>query len=164
MKTGLFSAVFFSLFLATILSGKEATWTGNYTDKKYLNGQAVFQLALKDTGGSASPNSPSINNAITLTQYHVQYVRSDGHNVQGVDVPFAFDGALTTTVAGTSTVGFTLVRVQAKEEAPLKALAFAGGEDTITAIAQVTFYGHDQSGHDVSSIGNIEVTFSDFGG
>src|SRR5438874_8003541 len=81
------------------------------------SGQAVFQLALKDTGGSASPNSPSINNAITLTQYHVQYVRSDGHNVQGVDVPFAFDGALTTTVAGTSTVGFTLVRVQAKEEA-----------------------------------------------
>jgi hypothetical protein len=127
-------------------------------------GQAIFQLALKDPGPSTSPSTTTINNAITLTQYHVQYVRSDGHNVQGVDVPFAFDGGLNTTVSGTATVGFTLVRVQAKEEAPLQALAGGGGANTITAIAQVTFFGHDQVGHEVSVTGNIEVTFSDFAG
>jgi hypothetical protein len=127
-------------------------------------GQAVFQLALKDPGSANSPNSPSPNNSITLTQYHVQYVRSDGRNTPGVDVPFAFDGGLTATVSGTATIGFTLVRVQAKEEAPLKALAFGGGGETITTVAQVTFYGHDQTGREVSVSGNIEVTFSDFAG
>ena len=52
MKIGLFSTVFFGLFLATILSTKEATWTGNYTDKKFLNGQAVFQLNILQEGAT----------------------------------------------------------------------------------------------------------------
>ena len=47
-----------------------------------------------------------------MTQYHVQYVRSDGHNIEGVDVPYAFDGGLGGTVSGDTTVGFTLVRNQ----------------------------------------------------
>ncbi len=62
-------------------------------------GQAAFKLALKDPGSSTSPNAPTSNNFITLTQYHVEYVRSDGHNVPGVDVPYAFDGAATATVS-----------------------------------------------------------------
>jgi len=103
-------------------------------------------------------------NSITITQYHVEYIRSDGRNVQGVDVPFAFDGAVTVTVAGTATVPFTLVRIQAKQEAPLAALAFGGGANTITTIARVTFYGHDQNGREVSVSGNIEVSFSDWAG
>jgi hypothetical protein len=124
-------------------------------------GQAVFQVALKDPGPSGSPNSPSPNNAITITQYHVQYVRADGRNVQGVDVPYAFDGAVTATIAGSASVGFTLVRNQAKLEAPLQALVF--NNIPFTAIAQVTFYGHDQTGREVSVTGNIEITFADFG-
>jgi hypothetical protein len=40
MKQRLFFAVFFVLFFAAFLSAKEANWIGNYTDKKYLNGQA----------------------------------------------------------------------------------------------------------------------------
>ena len=47
-------------------------------------------------------------NAITITQYHVEYVRSDGRNTPGVDVPYAFDSAVGATVTGTATVGFTL--------------------------------------------------------
>ena len=50
MKTRLLSAVFFSLLLATFLSAKEANWTGNYTDKKYLNGQGVVQLNILQEG------------------------------------------------------------------------------------------------------------------
>jgi hypothetical protein len=123
-------------------------------------GQAAFQLALKDPGSSTSPNSPSPNNFITLTQYHVEYVRSDGHNVPGVDVPFAFDGGVTTTITNTGTVSFTLVRNQAKLEAPLKALSLNGL--VITTIAKVTFYGHDQTGREVSVTGNIEVSFANF--
>jgi hypothetical protein len=124
-------------------------------------GQATLQLALKDPGPSNSPNVPSVNNSITLTQYHVQYVRSDGHNIQGVDVPFAFDSGLTVTVSGTSTVAFTLVRHTAKEEAPLETLR--SGSPPLTVVAQVTFYGRDQTGREVSVSGNIEITFSNFG-
>jgi hypothetical protein len=124
-------------------------------------GQADLKLALKD---DPLGSSPSAVNSITITQYHVEYVRSDGRNTQGVDVPFAFDGGVTVTVADLATVPFTLVRSQAKEEAPLKALAFGGGAIAITTIARVTFYGHDQNGRDVSVTGNIEVTFSDWAG
>ena len=124
------------------------------------NGRATLLLTPKDPQGPA----PTPVNSITITQYHVEYVRSDGRNTQGVDVPFAFDGGVTSTISGTGTVGFTLVRVQAKQEAPLKALANDGGANTITTVARVTFYGHDQNGREVSVTGNIEVSFSDWAG
>ncbi|MBW8712968.1 MAG: hypothetical protein JF632_02665 [Acidobacteria bacterium] len=96
-----------------------------------------------------------------MTQYHVRYVRSDGHNIEGVDVPYAFDGGLAATVSADTTVGFTLVRNQAKAEAPLKALTT--NPIVLSTIAMVTFYGHDQTGREVSATGNIDVTFANFG-
>jgi hypothetical protein len=126
------------------------------------NGTATIQVAMKDPQGPA----PTDVNSITITQYHVQFVRSDGRNVQGVDVPYAFDGGVTATIAAgsTGTVGFTLVPVQAKLQAPLKALAQGGGSVVISTTAQVTFYGQDQSGRAVSVTGNIEVDFADWAG
>jgi len=124
------------------------------------NGQAAVSLQMKDVGGPG----PSPVNAITVTQYHVEYIRSDGRNVQGTDVPFAFDGGVTVTVDGASSVPFTLVRAQAKHEAPLKALAGHGGAQHISTIARVTFYGHDQTGRGVTVTGNIEVDFADWAG
>jgi len=123
------------------------------------NGTAGFQLQMKDV-----LNTPSANNAITVTQYHVEYVRSDGHNVPGVDVPYAFDGGANVTITGTGSVNFTLVRVQAKEEAPLRALRLQGGARAISTIARITFYGHDQTGREVSVTGNVEVNFADWAG
>jgi hypothetical protein len=124
------------------------------------NGQAALTLQMKDLGGPG----PSAANSITITQYRVEYVRSDGRNVQGVDVPFAFDSGVTVTVTGSATVPFTLVRASAKHEAPLKALADHGGAQHITTVARVTFYGHDQTGREVSVTGNIEVNFADWAG
>jgi hypothetical protein len=124
-------------------------------------GLATFLLAMKDPQGPG----PTDVNSITITQYHVEYVRSDGRNTPGVDVPFAFDGGLTQTVsAGGTSFSFTLVRIQAKEEAPLKAMKSGGGADVITTTARVTFYGHDQSGRGVSVTGNLEVSFADWAG
>ena len=123
-------------------------------------GQASLDLTMKDPLGGG----PSPANAITITQYHVEYIRSDGRNAQGVDVPFAFDGAVTATVSGSTSVPFTLVRVQAKLEAPLKALRGGGGAFVISTIARVTLYGHDQNGREVSVTGSIEVNFADWAG
>jgi hypothetical protein len=122
-------------------------------------GTASFTLQMKDV-----LNAPTPNNAITLTQYHVEYLRTDGHNVQGVDVPYAFDGGLSVTISGAGSAVFTLVRIQAKEEAPLKALRLGGGAFAISTVARVTFYGHDQTGRDVSVSGNVEVNFDDWAG
>jgi hypothetical protein len=124
-------------------------------------GQVQFALGLKDPGSATLPTSPTQANWITVDRYHVAYIRSDGHNVEGVDVPYAFDGAVTVTVSGPTTVGFVLVRNQAKQEAPLQTLTNNGL--LISTLAQVTFYGHDQTGREVSTMGQIGVTFGNFG-
>jgi hypothetical protein len=122
------------------------------------NGQVLFLLGLKDP---TSLTGPSPANFITVERYHVEYVRTDGHNIQGVDVPYAFDGAVTVTVSDTATATFILVRVQAKEEAPLRALGGAN-QIVISTIAEVTFYGHDQTGRPVSVTGKMSVNFANF--
>jgi hypothetical protein len=124
-------------------------------------GRVVLALAMKDVGPPGSPTSPTTNNFITVTRYRVQFIRADGRNTEGVDVPYAFDGAITGTVSGTTTFGFTLVRLQAKLEAPLAALAVNG--NTISTIAQVTFYGRDQTGRETSVTGQISINFANWG-
>ncbi len=127
-------------------------------------GAVTFRLGLKDPGSSGSPSSPTANNYITVTGYHVAYIRADGRNTPGVDVPYPFDGSITVTVVGgTTDASFVLVRAQAKREAPLAALAYGGGADQISAIAEVTFYGHDQTGVPVSVVGRISIDFADWG-
>jgi len=127
-------------------------------------GQVTFSLGMKDPGSSDSPTKPTSANFITITRYHVEYTRADGRNTPGVDVPFAFDGGMSITVGGSNaTVGFVLVRLQAKEEAPLRALRGGGGAAVISAIAKVTFFGTDQTGRPVSVTGNISVNFADWG-
>jgi hypothetical protein len=140
--------------------------------KKTVNGQSVLvptvfndigrvtvTAAMKDP----SVTSPTAVNAITFTRYRVTYIRADGRNTPGVDVPYGFDSAVTFTVqpGSTATTGFDLVRHVAKEETPLVSLA--ANDDLITTIAQVTFYGTDHAGHDVSVSGNIGITFGNFG-
>lgn len=126
--------------------------------------RVTLSLAMKDPGTAAAPTSPSSANYITITQYHVNFVRGDGRNTPGVDVPYPFDGAVTVTVgAATATVVMTLVRIQAKSEAPLKALVGGAGVFAISTIAEITLYGKDQSGHEVSVTGKISVNFADWG-
>src|SRR5262249_6773437 len=127
-------------------------------------GQATMHLALKDIGQSAAtPSTPSSNNQATLNRYHVAYRRADGRNTAGVDVPYAFDSAVTVTIpiSGTSTFGFELVRNVAKQEAPLVQLV--GTREILTVLADVTFYGSDLVGNAISVTGTIQIDFGNFG-
>lgn len=129
-------------------------------------GRVSFRVGLKDPGPTGAPTTPSSLNAITVTRYRIVYRRSDGRNTQGVDVPYAFDGAFTVTVpaSGTAGAGFDLVRIAAKREPPLANMAGnLGGALFITTIAEITFYGKDQAGNDVSATGTMSVSFADFG-
>ena len=102
--------------------------------------------------------------AITLTRYHVEFRRTDGRNTPGVDVPYGFDGGLGVTIGPGNQVlvPFEIVRHQAKLEPPLKNLAQGGGLGFISTIAEVTFYGRDQNGNEVTVTGRIDVQFGDF--
>lgn len=127
-------------------------------------GRATFHQQLKDPGSVAEPNLPTQANTVTFTRYHVNYVRADGRNVPGVDVPYGFDGAMSTSVVGGNvSIGqLIVVRLQAKQEAPLKAL-IGGGTRVISTIAEITFYGTDAAGRAISVTGYINVDFSDWG-
>jgi hypothetical protein len=125
-------------------------------------GQVIMRLGLKDPGTPSTPSSPTSANWITVTRYRVVFRRSDGRNTPGVDVPHAFDGAVSVTVMDIASATFTLVRGQAKLEPPLIALRDGGGAIAISAIAEVTFYGQDQTGAEVSVTGSISVNFGDW--
>ena len=128
------------------------------------NGQVEFILGMKDPGSIDNPTQPSSQNFITVNRYRVVFVRADGRNTPGVDVPYPFDGGMTVTVGGNGGRGvFNLVRAQSKEEAPLRALRGTGAGGLISTIAQVTFYGFDQSGREVIVTANIGVNFGDWG-
>ncbi|HEX4915557.1 MAG TPA: hypothetical protein VFV51_16480, partial [Vicinamibacterales bacterium] len=95
----------------------------------------------------------------------VNYRRSDGRNTPGVDVPHSFDGATSVTIQSGSTgdVVFDLVRHSSKLEPPLRNLIAGGGLIFINTIAEITFFGRDQNGNEVTATGMVDVIFGDFG-
>jgi len=121
-----------------------------------------MRLRSRDPGSPGIGANPSALNSVTINRYHVRYVRSDGRNTEGVDVPRAFDSALTFTIGPDSqaTAGFQIVRQSAKLEAPLRALATNG--EFISTIAQVTFYGQDLAGNAVTVTGQIGIDFGNY--
>ena len=126
-------------------------------------GRATLRLAPKDIGNPLNPTTPSSNNAVTIRRYRVAYKRADGRNREGVDVPYAFDGAATGTVPPTGKIElpFELVRHVAKMESPLAQLALAN-PTVITTIAEVTFFGQDLVGNEITATGLIQVDFGNF--
>jgi len=112
--------------------------------------------------------NPSVDttliNAVTLTRYHVNFRRTDGRNTPGVDVPYPIDGGLGVTInAGeTQDVAFEIVRHQAKLEPPLRNLVGVGGLGFISTIAEITFFGRDQNGNEVTATALMDVQFGDF--
>jgi hypothetical protein len=122
------------------------------------SGQVTVSLVMKD-----ATIEPTSNNQVTINRYHIEYVRADGRNTRGVDVPYPFDGAVTGTVAGTAATTFTfeMVRHVAKQESPLVQLI--QNPQIISTIANVTFYGRDAVGNEISVTGSLLIEFGNFG-
>ena len=125
-------------------------------------GQVALRIVPKNVLSLAAPTS---NNEVTISRFRVVYRRADGRNTPGVDVPYAFDGAVTGTVQVGSalSLGFELVRHAAKLEAPLANLV-SNDASIVTTIAEVTFYGQDRVGNAISVTGSIQIDFGNFGG
>lgn len=128
-------------------------------------GRVVLRVRLRDLGPAGAPTVPSAMNVVTVTRYRVVFRRSDGRRVEGRDVPYAVDGAVTVTVGESATpIEFTLVRAQAKLEPPLRTLAGAEGTSVLSAFAEVSFYGRDARGRAVTATASLTVHFADWGG
>jgi hypothetical protein len=124
-------------------------------------GSVTMALILKNPGTPLLAASPSEINQVTFGRYRVTYRRADGRNTPGVDVPFPFDSAVTFSVPMPGSASFQIVRHTAKEEAPLAALG--ANNAIISTIAEVSFFGRDQAGNDVTATGSIGIDFGNFG-
>lgn len=139
------------------------------SDGSVRNDNMTVSLRLESKNPTAETSSL---NAVTLTRYRVNFRRSDGRNTPGVDVPFGFDGVLSATIQPGSTldVSFELVRHQMKLEPPLKNLAgfdavgarSISGLGFLSTIAEVTLWGRDQNGNEVTANASIDVHFANF--
>jgi len=121
---------------------------------------ATIGVVAKDPTAVTSPI-----NSVTITRYRITFKRVDGRNTPGVDVPFGWDGGTSVTIpiGGTGSVGFEIVRHSTKQEPPLRNLVNNGGVQFIYTIAEITFFGRDQNGNEVTVSGEVDVAFSDFG-
>lgn len=125
--------------------------------------QATMRLIPKDAGTGAVNLNPTPWNAVTINRYRITFIRADGRNTPGVDVPFPADGAVTVTLtASPSVVPFEIVRHQQKLEQPLRSLANFGGRLFITTIAEIVFFGVDTTGNAVQAKATMNVSFSDY--
>jgi len=141
--------------------------------------QVAVTLAVRPKN-PRNTNVPQIAEAVFVEQYRVRFFRTDGRDVEGVDVPFSFSGGLTIAVdAGTGagqnvTVSIPLIRAQAKQEAPLRNLRTLfnttvgpnGGNLTprVTMTAEITIFGRTVAGETVSDTGRVTVDFVDLVG
>jgi len=104
-------------------------------------------------------------NDIQLTRYVVTFLRADGQNRQGVDVPYQFEEPLSALIrTGVSTtVSFVIVREVAKQEPPLLNLRSAFPGEILNVTAQVDFYGRDLANKAVKATAAIPIFFANYG-
>ena len=122
-------------------------------------------IKIRNTAKNPLLTTTSHYDDVAMERYAIRYYRSDGRNVEGVDVPYAFQAPLAGSLAaGAQTeLALILVRHQAKEEPPLTRLQGSGGADILSVFAEVTMYGRTYSGEVVSAVATISITFADFG-
>lgn len=114
--------------------------------------------------GSGVSGGPTFLNDVVVSRYRVDYIRPNGRNTPGVDVPFGIDGTMNVTVpANNSATGsIIVVRHEAKREPPLSELDNGPAENVLTANAQIQCYGTDLAGRVVSAIGWLEIHFANY--
>jgi hypothetical protein len=55
-------------------------------------GEVALRISLKDIGVGTLATSPTTNNEVTITRYHVTYRQADGRNARQRRCPCGFDG------------------------------------------------------------------------
>jgi hypothetical protein len=161
-----------SMLLVDNVLGKDASGnSGNFLQSDVLlsNGSIIADTATATLRAVTLDPDPLMGtspyNDIVLTRYLVSYTRTDGRNTPGVDVPYPFEGSLSTVVKinSTATISFIVVRDVAKTEPPLVRLAdIHDSVQELTCTAKVEFYGHDNVNKTVKATGYLTIYFANY--
>jgi len=148
--------------------GSSTVFCDVYTSDSIINDNAVASV----TTLTYNPLEDSVEHDITfymnviVDQVDVEFMRTDGRNVEGVDVPYRFTQPMNTLVAVDQAVEipFVLIRHVAKLEPPLLALREVTSQGIVLQlVAKVTLHGKDLGGHRVAPVsGYVSVWCSNF--
>ena len=111
-------------------------------------------------------NETQYTRGFQIVRYEIRYYRSDGRNVEGVDVPYRIAGNINAPIdIGEDNLDLTVevVRAQAKLEPPLRNLRFGGGAIVLTCFAEITIYATQLATGDVAEAkGTLQIDFADY--
>jgi len=133
-----------------------------FSDVAEANGGTINDNAVAEvTAALLDPfqEAGTFYQAIFVDQIDVEYSRSDGRNIPGVDVPFAFSQKVSVTIeiSGTAEIPFVIVQHNAKSESPLVNL-FNGLGGVLKLEAKITIHGKDLGEHRIQPVvGHISI-------
>lgn len=130
------------------------------------NATANFTAVLLDPTKTQKTDSTFYQDII-IDQIDVQFTRSDGLNIEGVDVPYSFSQKTFLQIAcgelAPTALSFILIQHNAKIESPLVELVNLGQEHILKLEARITFHGKDVAGNRIEpAVGSISVWCSNF--
>jgi hypothetical protein len=126
----------------------------------------LTSLRLENHFKNPGITSTGFRHDLTVERYEVHYFRSDGRNVEGVDVPYSITGNVAQEVIEESaaTLNLEVVRRQAKLEPPLANLKGSGGALIVTMFAEITLHATTTTGEVLNPVtGRLQIDFADFG-
>ncbi len=165
-----------SFLVVTSLTGNDLAGKAGSTtvfSDVITNGSIVNDSAIAVVGAlTYNPTEDSEAHDITyymnvvVDQIDVEFLRTDGKNVEGVDVPYHFSQPVNIMVEvdKTASIPFILIRHVAKMESPLIQLRdFPSEEVVLQLVAKVTVHGKDLAGHRVAPVsGYLSVWCANF--
>ena len=146
--------------------GSTTVFSDVLTNNSIFNDNGVADIAVLplDPLLKIDAITPYMN--VLVDQIDVVFKRTDGRNVEGVDVPYHFTQPMSMLVPINENIEipFVLIRHVAKLEAPLMALRETTTQAVVLhLVAQVTIHGKDMGGHRVAPVtGYISVWCSNF--
>jgi hypothetical protein len=147
--------------------GSTTVFSDVLTNSSIINDNGVANVTTR----TYNPTPDSIEHDITyysnviVDQIDVEFQRTDGRNVEGVDVPYRFTQPMNMLVEVdvSQEIPFVLIRHVAKLEAPLFALRTASQGFILQLVAKVTLHGKDLGGHRIAPVsGYISVWCANF--
>ncbi|MBN2346074.1 MAG: hypothetical protein JXO51_06755 [Candidatus Aminicenantes bacterium] len=193
MKLKILVLIIAALFLASCVAKENDTTSASFLVIDSLTGNDLegnpgsttvfsdvsFQSSIINDNGVAAvstltynPLEDSTEHDITfymniiVDQIDVEFMRTDGRNTEGVDVPYRFTQPMNILVPVDETVEipFVLIRHVAKLETPLLELRGVPSRDfVLQLVAKVTLHGKDLGGHRVAPVsGYMSVWCANF--
>jgi hypothetical protein len=146
--------------------GSTTVFSDVITNGSIINDNGIAEVKAALLNPTIPDNAITSYMDVMVDQIDVEFRRTDGRNVEGVDVPYHFTQPVSMLVSFNETVKipFVLIRHVAKLEAPLIALREVPSREFILElVAVVTVHGKDLGGHRVAPVtGYVTVWCGNF--